>query len=121
MALDYLLRNSIQPQLDIIQSVAKALINPPTVNIVGQLTSLLNVLGVVSRKRIVKSVESPSVASEVRSAPPIEAIKGVGRKLGLKFRAAGIKTIADLKKIDTKTFQLSGISPSRLEKWQNMV
>ena len=119
MALDYLLRNGVQTQIDIIQSVAKALINPPSVNIVGQMTSLLKVLGVVSRKKIVKNAENAVVISGTPYAPPIEAIKGVGKKLGAKLRSLGISTLNDLKKMDAKTFKVPGISQSRIQKWQN--
>lgn len=121
MALDYFLKNGVQQQLDIIQSVARALINPPSVNLVGQLTSLFNVLGVVSRKNTVGNMQKAFVNSRIPPSPPIETIKGVGKKLGGKLREVGINTISDLKQLNPATFKIQGISQSRIEKWQNMV
>ena len=118
MALDYLLRNGVQTHIDIIQSVAKALINPPAINAITQMTSLLNVLGVISRKKVVKNEERVIAISGTPSAPPIETIKGVGRKLGLKLRAAGVKTIGDLKNLKTLDCNIPGISQNRIQKWQ---
>ena len=118
MALDYLLRNGVQTQIDIIQSVANALINPPAVNIVGQVASLLNVLGVVSRKQVITHSKKVVVISRTPNTPPIEAVKGIGKKLGVKLRAVGINTIGDLINLNSKTFNIPGISQTRIQKWQ---
>ncbi len=116
MALDYFLRNGVQTQINLIQSVAKALIKPPTTNIIEQVASLFSVLGSVSRKQV---INHSKVVQNLEVSPPIEAIKGVGIKLGVKLRSVGIATLNDLKTMDAKAFKVPGISQNRIQRWQN--
>ena len=121
MSLSYLLRNGIQSQIDIIHSVTKAIIKPPARNHVGQVLSLFNVLGTISKKKaIIQSQKDfkPVALPIPKSGSPVESIKGVGKKLGAKLRAFGLSSTADLKAANPHAYKIPGISQARLQQWQ---
>ncbi|NVM28528.1 MAG: helix-hairpin-helix domain-containing protein [Candidatus Helarchaeota archaeon] len=122
MSFNYIFKNGIQPQIDIIQSIAKSLVRPVRKNTVGQVFSLLNVLGAISKKKVItQSNESfkPKAIPTLQESLPIESIKGIGKKIGTKLRFCGITTTADLKVINPKAYNIPGVSQKRLEKWKN--
>ena len=121
MALNDLLWNGVKQQINFLQNMTKVFLNPPRVNVVGQIFSLLNVLGAINRKKIVSQQNKsfkPVAVPISPNAPPIESVNGIGKKLGEKLRSYGIATTEDLKMLDGATMKIPGISPVRLQKWQ---
>ncbi len=122
MSLKYFYQNGLQPQINLIQSVVKALINPRAGNSLEQIFSLLNVIGTSSKKNVImrsnKAVKLTAIPIS-QGALPIESIKGIGKKLGTKLRSYGITTTVDLKSIEPKDYDIPGISQKRLIKWKN--
>ncbi|HUX98101.1 MAG TPA: helix-hairpin-helix domain-containing protein [Candidatus Deferrimicrobium sp.] len=110
----------MKQQITFIQHVSKAIMNPPKINIMGQVVSLLNVLGGASRKKVMSQHSNfqPIAVPIPQDMPPIENVKGIGKKIGAKLRTFGISTIDDLKLIDIKKCKLPGISAIRIQKWQ---
>ena len=122
MALKNFIMNGVQEQINFIQGITRAIVKPPAENVVGQVVSLLNVLGAASRKQVVKrSINNfkPIAIPISQLEPPIESVKGIGKKLGVKLRLHGISSTEDLKRYKPGAFKIPGISASRIQKWQN--
>ncbi len=121
MALEDILLNGLKERVDVLQSVAKAIMKPSGANTIGQVVSLFSVLGGISRKNIIKQENEPfkPIAIPISSeGPPIETVKGIGKKLGAKLRAFGIMTVNDLRIHSPKDFKIPGISTERIKKWK---
>ena len=122
MALQDLLRQGFQYQLNILRSVGKSMISMPAGNPMGQVISLLSALGAVSRKKVINQQNEsfrPIAVPISQEAPPIEIIKGIGKKFGAKMRAFGIANTEDLRVFNVQDAKLVGISQKLIEKWQN--
>ncbi|MHA1130862.1 MAG: helix-hairpin-helix domain-containing protein [Candidatus Helarchaeota archaeon] len=122
MALENFLWNGLRDQLNILKCVAKAITQPASVNPMKNVLSLFNVLGVVSQKVAIRQTNlnfKPTAVPIIQNTPAIETVRGIGKKLGTKLRSYGIMTVADLKKYDPKISKIPGISPQRIQKWQN--
>ncbi len=122
MALETFLWNGLQDQLTILRSVTKAIIHPAPESPLRNMFSLFSVLGVAARRKTIKhtSQEFKPIAIPVKpNSPPIEAVKGIGKKLGATLRTFGIKSVMDLKNHNSKAYKIPGISSQRIEKWQN--
>ena len=122
MALQDLLRQGFQYQLNILRSVGKSMTSTPAGNPMGQVISLLSALGAVSRKKVINQQNKsfrPIAVPISQEAPPIEIIKGIGKKFGAKLRAFGIVNTEDLRLFNVQDAKLVGISQKLIEKWQN--
>ncbi len=121
MAQNNVLLAGLQQQIRFVQSLSNLLIKPPIDNVIGQVFSLLNVLGTASRKKVVDNHDKafkPIAIPIHLEAPPVETVKGIGPKLAAKLRTAGIKTTDDLKNCNSLALKIPGISPNRIQKWQ---
>ena len=97
---------------------------PPAGNPMGQVVSLLSVLGAASRKKsITQQKESfkPIAIPIPQEAPPINTVKGIGKKYGAKLGAFGILTIEDLRVFNVEDSKFVGISQKLIQKWQNSI
>jgi len=118
------IRQGMQYQLNIIRSLGKSIMKPPAGNPLGQVVSLLSVLGAASRKKsITQQKESfkPIAIPIPQEAPPINTVKGIGTKYGAKLGAFGILTIEDLRVFNVEDSRFVGISPKLIQKWQNSI
>jgi len=121
MALEIRLWNGLKEQVDLLQSVAKAIMKPSATSTIGQVVSLFSVLGGISRRNIIRQENEPfkPIAIPIHSeGPPIETVKGIGKKLGAKLRAFGIITVNDLRIHSPKDFKIPGVSTERIKKWK---
>ncbi len=124
MALENLLRQGMQYQLNIIRSLGKSIMKPPAGNPMGQVVSLLSVFGAASRKKIIaqqKESFKPIAIPIPQEAPPINTVKGIGKKYDAKLRSFGILTIEDLRIFNIEDSKFVGISPKLIQKWQTSV
>jgi hypothetical protein len=122
MALENLIWNGLQDQLNILRSVTKAIINPAPERPLRNVFSLFSVLGVATRSKTIKHANQKFKPIEIpikQDSPPVETVKGIGKKLGATLRTFGIKTITDLKNHNPATYKIPGISSQRIQKWQN--
>ena len=124
MALENLIRQGMQYQLNIIRSLGKSIMKPPAGNVMGQVVSLLSVLGAASRKKVItpqKDSFKPIAIPIPQEAPSINTVKGIGKKYGAKLKAFGILTVEHLRVFNVEDSKLIGISPKLIQKWQNSV
>lgn len=90
----------------------------------GQVVSLLSVLGVAARKKSItpqKEQFKPIVIPIQQEAPSINTVKGIGKKYSAKLKAFGILTIEHLRVFNVEDSKLVGISPKLIQKWQNNI
>lgn len=124
MALQNLLHQGFQYQLNLLRSISKSLINAPAGNQMGQVVTLLSALGAVSRKKTISQQTElfrPIAIPIKQAAPPVETIKGIGKKFGAKLRAFGICTTEDLQEFRVEDSEFVGISSKLLKKWQSSI
>ncbi|MHA1265482.1 MAG: hypothetical protein ACTSRS_09630 [Candidatus Helarchaeota archaeon] len=115
MSIPYILQHEIRAQVEILESFAKAVFKSPATGITKQVFALFDVLGTVARKQEIRK----GAKREPIQAAPIEAVKGIGKKLGAKLRVFGIKNIRDLERFNPKSVRIPGISQRRIIAWQN--
>lgn len=113
--------DELRTHIDIFQCLTKALVKPSRSNALGQAVSLLNVLGSVSIKKVVNESRAVSKPTINRISVPIEAVKGIGKKIGIKMRENGICTVEQLRNCDPRSFKIAGISVNRIVSWQESV
>lgn len=124
MALQNLLRQGIQYQLNILSSLGKSIMKPPAGNAMAQVVSLLSVLGAVARKEKMNPQDrafKPVAVPIPQEATPVNTIKGIGKKYSAKLNAFGILTTEHLRVFNVEDSKLVGISPKLILKWQNSV
>jgi predicted flap endonuclease-1-like 5' DNA nuclease len=114
----------MQYQLNIWRSLGKSIMKPPAGNPVGQVVSLLSVLGAASRKKSItpqKESFKPIAIIIPQEAPPVNTVKGIGKKYSAKLKAFGILTVEHLRVFNVEDSKLVGISPKLIQKWQNNI
>jgi len=122
MALQDMLRQGFQYELNLLKSIGKLLVAAPAGNPVGQVVSLLSALGATSRKKVItQECETfrPIAIPIPQDSAPVETIKGIGKKFGSKLRVFGICSIEDMRAFNVQDSGLVGISRKLIQKWKN--